>query len=147
MNAVVASGRPRKRCRSVVAASHWCIAGRALCPQQSAKASTNSVAPVQMEDRLKRSVACVARVADGGRRRKIEEDPQLLVALQALVEPSTRGDPESALRWTCKSLRVLAWELVRLGHTVSYRTVGRLLKCLDYRLQANRKTLEACTAC
>ena len=78
----------------------------------------------------------------GGRRRKIEEDPQLLSALEALVEPSTRGDPESALRWTCKSLRVLAGELVRLGHTVSYRTVGRLLKYLDYRLQANRKTLE-----
>ena len=82
------------------------------------------------------------RRAGGGRRRRIEEDPQLLVALEALVEPSTRGDPESALRWTCKSLRVLAEELVRLGHVVSYRTVGRLLKFLDYRLQANRKTLE-----
>ncbi len=82
------------------------------------------------------------RRAGGGRRRKIEEDPQLLVALEALVEPSTRGDPESALRWTCKSLRVLAGELVRLGHTVSYRTVGRLLKHMDYRLQANSKTLE-----
>ncbi len=82
------------------------------------------------------------RRVGGGRRRKIEEDPQLLVALEALVEPSTRGDPESALRWTCKSLRVLAGELVRVGHTVSYRTVGRLLKYMDYRLQANSKTLE-----
>jgi hypothetical protein len=82
------------------------------------------------------------RRVGGGRRRKIEEDPQLLVALEGLVEPSTRGDPESALRWTCKSLRVLAGELVRVGHTVSYRTVGRLLKYMDYRLQANSKTLE-----
>jgi len=54
----------------------------------------------------------------------------------------TRGDPDSALRWTCKSLRNLAHELATLGHTVSYRTVGRLLKALGYSLQANRKTLE-----
>ena len=66
----------------------------------------------------------------------------MLGALEALVEPCTRGDPESTLRWTCKSLRVLAGELVRKGHDVSYRTVGRLLKHLDYSLQGNRKTLE-----
>jgi len=82
------------------------------------------------------------RQPGGGRRSKIAEDPELLGALEALVEPSTRGDPESALRWTCKSLRVLAEELVRAGHEVSYRTVGRLLKYLEYRLQSNRKTLE-----
>ncbi len=78
----------------------------------------------------------------GGRPSKTSEEPQLLVALEALVEPCTRGDPESALRWTCKSLRVLAQELTRMGHAVSYRTVGRLLKRLDYSLQGNSKTLE-----
>ena len=78
----------------------------------------------------------------GGRASKTSEDPQLLGALESLVEPCTRGDPESALRWTCKSLRALAEELARLGHAVSYRTVGRVLKGLDYGLQANRKTLE-----
>jgi transposase len=78
----------------------------------------------------------------GGRRRKVDEDPQLLGALERLIEPATRGDPESALRWTCKSLRELAAELVRAGHEVSYRTVGRLLKSLNYSLQSNRKTLE-----
>ena len=66
----------------------------------------------------------------------------MLGALEALVEPCARGDPESALRWTCKSLRVLAQELARSGHGVSYRTVGRLLKHLKYSLQGNRKTLE-----
>jgi transposase len=82
------------------------------------------------------------RKPGGGRPSKTSEDPELLGALETLVEPCTRGDPESALRWTCKSLRVLAEELARLGHAVSYRTVGRLLKGLDYSLQANRKTLE-----
>jgi transposase len=82
------------------------------------------------------------RRAGGGRPSKISKDPQLLVALENLVEPSTRGDPESPLRWTCKSLRVLAAELCQAGHEVSYRTVGRLLKYLDYSLQANKKTLE-----
>jgi len=58
------------------------------------------------------------------------------------MEPCTRGDPESALRWSCKSLRVLAAELARKGHDVSYQTVRRLLKCLNYSLQSNKKTLE-----
>lgn len=78
----------------------------------------------------------------GGRPSKTAEDPKLLGALERLVEPCTRGDPESALRWSCKSLRVLAAELARKGHDVSYRTVGRLLKGLGYRLQGNRKSLE-----
>ncbi|MBK8959205.1 MAG: hypothetical protein IPM80_12400 [Proteobacteria bacterium] len=56
------------------------------------------------------------RQPGGWRRRKIEEDPALLGALESLVEPSTQGDAESALRWTCECLRVLAEELVRNGH-------------------------------
>jgi len=63
----------------------------------------------------------------GGRKRQTEVDPQLQAALEALVEPGTRGDPESLLRWTCKSTTRLAEELDRLGHPVSPRTVGRLL--------------------
>lgn len=78
----------------------------------------------------------------GGRPSKLKEDPQLPKALESLLEPATRGDPESPLRWTSKSLRKLAAELVALGHDVSYRTVGRLLKSMKYSLQANRKTLE-----
>ena len=82
------------------------------------------------------------RRAGAGRRRATEADPGLLAALEALVDPATRGDPQSALRWTCKSTTRLAGELTRAGHPVSARTVGRLLKRLGYRLQANRKTKE-----
>jgi hypothetical protein len=66
----------------------------------------------------------------------------LLRDLKALLEPATRGDPQSPLLWTCKSTRNLAEELGRLGHGVSHDTVGRLLEELDYSLQANRKTRE-----
>jgi len=62
--------------------------------------------------------------------------------LEQLVEPVTRGDPESPLRWTCKSLRKLAEELRRMGHRASHQLVGRTLHDLGYSLQANSKTLE-----
>jgi hypothetical protein len=69
-------------------------------------------------------------------------DPTLVRDLEALIEPTTRGDPQSPLRWTCKSTRNLAEELNRQGHAVSYRTVAALLHDLEYSLQANRKTRE-----
>ena len=77
-----------------------------------------------------------------GRKRAVEKDPTLRPDLERLVDPVTRGDPESPLRWTCKSLRVLADELKRMGHSISYRVVGEVLRELGYSLQANRKTLE-----
>ena len=78
----------------------------------------------------------------GGRKRLTEQAPVLLTALESLVEPVTRGDPQSPLRWTSKSVRKLADELCTQGHQVSARTVNRLLGALDYSLQANRKTRE-----
>jgi DNA-binding phage protein len=78
----------------------------------------------------------------GGRKSATERDETLLSDLEALVEPVTRGDPQSPLRWTCKSLQKLAAELRRRGHRVSHETVRQLLKGLDYRLQATRKTRE-----
>src|SRR5271165_4827869 len=78
----------------------------------------------------------------GGRRPLTTDDPGLLTALEALVEPSTRGDPESPLRWTCKSTRRLAEELTRQRHPVSPGTVAALLRQAGYSLQANRKTRE-----
>ncbi len=82
------------------------------------------------------------RQPGGGRKRTVDKDPKLLVDLERLIEPTTRGDPESPLRWTCKSVRVLARELNRRGHKTSHRMVAELLHDLDYSLQANRKTIE-----
>jgi transposase len=78
----------------------------------------------------------------GGRKALTESDPAVLTDLEELVEPSTRGDPQSALRWTCKSTTRLAEELRRRGHRIGARTVADLLHELDYSLQANRKTRE-----
>jgi transposase len=78
----------------------------------------------------------------GGRKRTVERDPSLRQDLDRLVEPTSRGDPESPLRWTCKSVRQLAAELKRQGHQVSHRLVAELLHEMGYSLQANRKTLE-----
>jgi hypothetical protein len=78
----------------------------------------------------------------GGRRLLTEHDPKLLHALEVLVDPVTRGDPMSPLRWTCKSAAKLAAELLASGHPASERSVNRLLHTLGYSLQSNRKTLE-----
>jgi transposase len=82
------------------------------------------------------------RRAGAGRKRKTQEDPELAGSLERLVDPVTRGDPDSPLRWTCKSTRVLARELTDRGHPVSDSTVRRLLHAAEYSLQSNRKTRE-----
>lgn len=78
----------------------------------------------------------------GGRKRTVETDDRLVADLDALVEPTASGDPDSPLRWTSKSVRHLATELQAMGHAVSYRLVMQLLHAADYSLQANRKTRE-----
>src|ERR1700677_3799690 len=82
------------------------------------------------------------RRAGGGRKPVTQCDTSLLRALESLVDPVTRGDPQSPLRWTCKSNRKLAEELQEQGHSVGYRTVAVLLGRLNYSLQSNRKTRE-----
>jgi hypothetical protein len=77
-----------------------------------------------------------------GRKSIVERDPKLLVALDRLIEPETRGDPESPLRWICKSTRHLAAQLTRQKHPVSHEKVAQLLRHQDYSLQSNRKTEE-----
>ena len=78
----------------------------------------------------------------GGRKRTVAKDPTLRPDLERLVDPVTRGDPESRLRWTSKSLRALTRELRSQGHTVSTWLVGELLAEAGYSLQGNRKTKE-----
>jgi len=82
------------------------------------------------------------RKKGGGRKKNVVKDATLEGDLERLVDPVTRGDPESPLRWTCKSVRKLAEELQRLDHEVSHTLVAELLQAKEYSLQANSKTIE-----
>lgn len=82
------------------------------------------------------------RKSGGGRRALAKQDPRLLSVLEALVEPTTRGDPESPRGWTCRSTRQLAAALAGEGYRISHQTVASLLDQLGYSLQGNRKTKE-----
>lgn len=99
---------------------------------QSHKVAGNGIAKI--EDRI--------RKPGGGRKKTVDKDPALKKNLDSLVNPFTRGDPESPLRWTCKSVRKLAGELREMGHKTSHRMVAELLHEMGYSLQANRKTRE-----
>ena len=91
---------------------------------------------------LRASEAARVRRTGAGRRPAAETDPGLPAALESLLDPVTRGDPESPLRWTCKSTRRLADERARQDHRVGPRTAAALLHAAGYSLQANRKTRE-----
>ncbi len=82
------------------------------------------------------------RHSGGGRHRLVDLDPGLPELLDYLVEPLSRGDPESPLRWTCKSTRLLASELTAHDHPISHEKVAQLLRDMDYSLQGNRKMEE-----
>jgi len=82
------------------------------------------------------------RAPAGGRKKSEDTDLGLLDARDTLIEPETRGDPESPLRWTTKSTRNLAAELTKMGHAVSHSVVAKILHSLKYSLQGTRKTLE-----
>ena len=82
------------------------------------------------------------RQPGAGRKRVKDKDPALLVALEQLIDPATRGDPMSPLRWTCKSTRQLALTLTEQGHAISHTVVSELLQELGYSLQGNAKTME-----
>jgi len=89
---------------------------------------------VEFPDRIRRPGA--------GRRLLEEDDPELPIVLDILIEPLTRGEPESPLRWTCKSVRKLAAELTEMGHPVSPQKVSELLKAQGFSLQGNKKRIE-----
>ena len=83
-----------------------------------------------------------ARRKGGGRKNIIEKDAELESDLEFLLDPCTRGDPESPLRWTSKSLRKLAGKLTAMGHKIAKSAVAGILRKMGYSLQANRKTRE-----
>jgi DDE family transposase len=97
------------------------------------------LAELESGERLERGEV---RRAGGGRRPVVEVDPSVVKDLDRLIDPVTRGDPESPLRWTSKSLAKLREALVGMGHEISERTLGKLLKGQGFRLQANQKTRE-----
>src|ERR1035441_4322310 len=98
------------------------------------------IADLQTLPKLARSQRIRRRGA--GRKRTVDQDATLKRDQETLVEPVTRGHPETPLRWTCKSVRQLAAELQRMGHQTSHRMVAELLHQMDYSLRSNRKTLE-----
>ena len=97
---------------------------------------------LDLPTRQRSAEAVRVRRPGAGRKLLTEIDPDWLAALEALIEPATRGDPESPLRWTCKRTRRLSEELTRQRHPVAPNTVATLLHRAGYRLQANRKTRE-----
>jgi len=104
--------------------------------------STISRGIKELESAQKRMGAAHIRRPGGGRKKTAQKDTTLRTDLEALVEPSVAGDPQSPLRWTSKSLRKLAAELQAMGHATSHRMVAELLVEAEYSLQANRKSVE-----
>jgi transposase len=139
------SGELNERTRRLLAASEalaigWggiSVVSRAT--GLSRKAISQGIKELQGEERAKEGRI---RRKGGGRKTTVSKDPSLKEELERLVEPVTRGDPESPLRWTSKSVRKLAKELIQQGHQVSHQLVSELLHALGYSLQANRKTHE-----
>jgi hypothetical protein len=132
-------GRRLVAASEAVAAGHGGIAAVAAATGIAPSTIGRGIADLsQGEERLHGRV----RRHGGGRKPTIAKDPTLVADLETLVDPTSRGDPERPLRWTCKSLRRLAGELQAQGHQVSHTLVGELLEGLDYSLQGNRKTKE-----
>lgn len=97
----------------------------------------------ELNKKVKTTDISKVRKKGGGRKKEIEKQSGLIEALTLLMEPITRGHPESVLMWTCVSTRNLASALKEKGFTVSYKIVGRLLSTMGYSLQANVKGFEA----
>jgi len=135
----------RRRQWAAAEARDWGWGGVTAVAQATGLSRTTITAGVHELDLPARRRAAEARRVrrpGGGRRSLRQTDPGLRAALEALIEPLTRGDPESPLRWTCKSTRRLAEELTRQSHRVGPRSVAALLHEAGYSLQANRKTRE-----
>jgi hypothetical protein len=135
----------RRRQWAAAEARDWGWGGVTLVSRATGLSRTTLTAGLRelaLPTKLRATAALRVRRPGGGRKALVDTDSQLRAALESLLEPSTRGDPESPLRWTCKSIRRLADELTRQHHPASPNTVAGLLKNAGYSLQANRKTRE-----
>jgi hypothetical protein len=133
-------GRRRFAAAEALAAGWGGIA--AVCEATGIARSTIGYGLRELRGQAPDSALGGIRRKGAGRKPLTETDPTLLSDLEDLVDPATRGDPMSPLKWTSKSLRNLASALCAMGHRVGYDVVGTLLKRLGYSLQANRKTIE-----
>jgi transposase len=134
-----------ERLRRLVAAAEVAAAGSVSAVARATGVSRRAIRAGVKELKARGAAALAPgriRRPGGGRKRTVDQDPTLVTDLEQLIEPTTRGDPQSPLRWTCKSVRRLAAELTRQGHRTSHRMVAALLQQLGYSLQANRKTIE-----
>jgi hypothetical protein len=137
-----------ERARRLVAASESLVIGRggitavSRATGMASQVIRQGMAELKASERQPAPRTGRVRRPGGGRKKTVAVDPTLLRDLEQLVDPATRGDPESPLRWTCKSVRKLAAALKQKGHRTSHRMVAVLLQQLGYSLQANRKTRE-----
>jgi len=134
----------QRRLWAAAEATSWGYGGVSLVSRStgiSRRAIHVGLHELQAEPPAARTVRCVRR-GGAGRPALTASQPDLLAALEALVEPTSRGDPDSPLRWTCKGVRRLAAELQRQGYTIGRQKVAELLTELGYSLQTNRKTRE-----
>jgi transposase len=133
-----------ERQRRLVAGSVARLVGRGGIAAVAETASMSRTTVQRAVGEIDAGVEVTARVRGpgAGRPKAVDAQPGLLLALDELVEPDSRGDPMCPLRWTTKSTRTLADELVRQGYSVSHVTVGELLHEMGYSLQANAKENE-----
>src|ERR1035437_1024473 len=130
--------------RLLVAAESEAMGGRRISTVSKATGVSRQVIRQGIAELKESAVLPERRIrrSGGGRKSAVELDPSLKTDLEELLESTTRGDPESPLRWTCRSVRNLEAELKSSGHSVSHQVVADLLHELEYSLQANRKTSE-----
>ena len=133
-----------RRRRLLVAAEAVALGPRSVAAVERATGVARSTIRRGIKELHEAEPIAEARVRrpGSGRKRTVDKDPTLRPDLEALVEPGSRGDPESSLRWTSKSLRKLAAELTEMGHQIGPSLVRRLLREMGYSLQSNRKRLE-----
>jgi transposase len=140
-----------ERMRRIIAASETLGEGYGAISEVSRATGVSRRAISQGVQELKQGVPEPQRKGrirreGGGRKKAVDVDSTLRSDLEQLIEPATRGDPESPLLWTCKSLRSLSEELKAKGHATNRQTVAELLHEMGYSLQANKKTVEGSTS-